>query len=113
MDPDADTIRGERYNRLRTCWSRGPDVKIRLGGQLDFEVRIPVNWLARSGNNTWSLVEELLNILVNENGYLAADVDGHVPLDLLEVPIEGSFHFLPERNDTDQSEHRATPYRES
>ena len=108
MDTDADTVLGERYNKLRTCWSRGPDVNIRLEGQLDFEVRIPVNWLARSGNNTWSLVKEMLNILVKENGYLAADVDGHVPLNLLEVPIEGSFHFLPEKDATNQSEHRMT-----
>lgn len=82
MSSTADQEVTHRYKKLRSCWRRGPEVIVTVSGGLDFNVKIPLDWLERTRLNAWAFIQDLLSILVNESGRLAADVDGHIPLDL-------------------------------
>lgn len=66
----------------RTTWPRCPLIEIAI--QNSPPIPIPIDFVTRSGNNTWGLVRHLAQLMVNEPGELRR-LDG-VPVVLADEP---------------------------
>ena len=79
------------YSILASRWKRDSEVHIRIMGCDWQSFYIPMIWLKSGGHGAWHYVEEIIGILVNEHGALAAE-DGSV-LEMSKEAVAGDYVF--------------------
>ena len=86
-----------QYGLVHHYWREGPTVDVSLVGT-EAHVKIPVDFLEKSGNNTWAFVLRMVKHLVVEDGFLSPLAQaGQVcsPLRLTDAPLAGTYQFCP------------------
>lgn len=80
-------------NSVRSTWPRGLLVTVTIPDSPPPPVFLPIDFLARSGDNTWGLVRHFMQLMVNELGELRRQ-DG-TPLLLADEPTAIECVFVP------------------
>lgn len=94
------------YSKL--LWLRSDQVKVTVAGFESSQVSIPMSWLASSGDETFQLVFNILQNLVNEPGSLKSQ-DGK-EVDPSGKPHAGQYNFLPSSKSTFRNLATCVPY---
>ncbi|CDR49838.1 RHTO0S45e00100g1_1 [Rhodotorula toruloides] len=96
-----------RYAKIASLWPRGDIVNISYSPALDLDIKIPLAFIATSGQNTIGFVEELAQTLVLESGELRRSDAPEIELDLA-APLSqpDNFVFLPDERSMAFTERR-------
>jgi hypothetical protein len=79
------------YPLVQSSWRASPLVSVQIEGH-DIPINVPVEFLARSGDNTWRFVKFIVNECVNETGDVV-QADGQLLPDE-GVPRPGKYVFV-------------------
>lgn len=83
------------YQPLHEWWPGTDKLSISLDPFVEIEVKIPLDFIARGGQNTLAFVQHLVQHLVNEPGSLRLAADVEADLDLEAAPEAAKYKFLP------------------
>ncbi|GAA5995904.1 uncharacterized protein JCM10292_004820 [Rhodotorula paludigena] len=83
------------YRPLMAYWRNSDAVSVSFAPHADLEVHVPLDFIARSGNDTLGFVQFLAQLLVDESGVLYSDEESAPQLDLTSAPWPTRFRFVP------------------
>ena len=84
-----------QYGLVHHYWRGSPTVDVSLVGT-EAHVKIPVDFLEKSGDNTWAFVLRLLKHMVVEDGFLSPSAPAGQAcssLQLTSAPVAGAYQF--------------------
>lgn len=83
------------YQPLHERWPETDKLSISLNPFIELEVKIPLDFIARGGQNTLTFVQHIAQHLVNEPGSLRLAADVEADLDLEAAPEAAKYKFVP------------------
>ncbi|GJN87557.1 hypothetical protein Rhopal_000511-T1 [Rhodotorula paludigena] len=83
------------YQPLHEWWPGTDKLSISLSPFVELEVKVPLDFIARGGQNTLAFVQHIAQHLVNEPGSLRLAADVEADLDLEAAPEAAEYLFLP------------------
>ena len=90
---DAGIPANERvYTRMTSLWPRHPRIQVAVQGA-QTPIRLPLEFIQASGDNTWHLVHRMVSLLVNESGQIQHTTGDSVVLEA--EPEAGEYLFAP------------------
>lgn len=81
------------YTSIKSAWPRTQDLVAIKIQDYQRPLRIPLEFIAKSGHNSWHLVHTLVGYLVNERGRLQREDGSLITLD--DQPVAGTVCFVP------------------